>query len=313
MVTKTKNSMPSAWIASSQDRGRKSVKKGRVYLNDDEEFQIELFNPLQNCVLADIKLNGQSISKTGLVLNPGQRFYLDCFVDDKKKFVFKTYDVDDDEESLNAISKNGLLEVFFYNESVVLLNNWQNRFNTNTFYYPYINYHSGSGGYSISHIGSSLGTGVGYGSCTTSISNIVTSSNTSSTNFSSTALFNNVSNTGNVVSRVNEVKGRGLLNKLPPSNSGKSVTTGRVEKGKTSEQKFMSINKDFDKYFISSTVIKILPESTKPLETKDIKRKRDISPVDAVDLIKKLSDLNMSGILTDIEFLAKKEELLSRI
>ena len=120
---------PSAWVVNSKDRGRKSIKKGKVYLQDKEEFVIELFNPLQDCVLADIKLNGKSISQTGLVLNPGQRFYLDCFIDDKKKFIFNTYEVEDTTEVANAIAKNGLLEVFFYKESVVTLENWNNKFN----------------------------------------------------------------------------------------------------------------------------------------------------------------------------------------
>jgi hypothetical protein len=57
---------------------------------------------------------GNSISTSGLVLNPGQRYYLDCFIDDNKKFIFNTYDVDDSNETANATEKNGLLEVFFY-------------------------------------------------------------------------------------------------------------------------------------------------------------------------------------------------------
>ena len=44
---------PSAWVVSSE-KGRKSIKNGKVYLKDKEEFQIELFNPLTDCVLADI-------------------------------------------------------------------------------------------------------------------------------------------------------------------------------------------------------------------------------------------------------------------
>ena len=50
---------PGAWIVNSTDRGRKSVKNGKVYLSDKFEFEIELYNPLQDCVLADIKLNGK--------------------------------------------------------------------------------------------------------------------------------------------------------------------------------------------------------------------------------------------------------------
>jgi hypothetical protein len=129
---------PGAWVVNSKDRGRKSIKNGKVYLTDSEEFEIELFNPLTECILADIKLNGQSISKTGLVLKPGQRFYLDCFIDDNKKFIFSTYEVEQTLESLTAINNNGKLEVYFYKESVVSINNWKDRFNTVIIerYYP---------------------------------------------------------------------------------------------------------------------------------------------------------------------------------
>ena len=122
------NSKPGAWIVSPQDKGRKQIKSGKVFLKDKEEFEIELFNPLTVSVLADIKLNGQSISKTGLVVKPGQRVYLDCFIDDKKKFVFSTYEIDGGLESLDATENNGLLEVFFYKEDVITLDNWKSKF-----------------------------------------------------------------------------------------------------------------------------------------------------------------------------------------
>lgn len=123
---KPTSSKPGAWVVNSSDRGRKSIKNDKVYLNDKEEFKIELYNPLQKCVLADIKLNGSSISTSGLVLNPGQRYYLDCFIEDKKKFIFSTYDVDNNDETSEAIAKNGLLEVYFYEETVYNINNWGN-------------------------------------------------------------------------------------------------------------------------------------------------------------------------------------------
>ena len=118
-IAKTSKKTPNAWVVSSKDRGRKSIKNENVFLKDNEEFQIELFNPLKNNVLAKINLNGNPISKAGLVIRPGERIYLDCFLDDNKKFVFKTYDIENSEESLEATEKNGLLEVFFYKESIV--------------------------------------------------------------------------------------------------------------------------------------------------------------------------------------------------
>jgi hypothetical protein len=141
--------MPGAWVVSPKDRGRKSIKldtqsstttKGKVYLTDGEEFQIELYNPMAQCVLADIKLNGNPISKSGLVLRPGERFYLDCFIDDKKKFVFGTYEVEDTEESAEATASNGMLEVFFYKESVINVKDWRRKFEkviVERHYYPY--------------------------------------------------------------------------------------------------------------------------------------------------------------------------------
>ncbi|NBP57939.1 hypothetical protein EBU71_15645, partial [bacterium] len=120
--------LPGAWIVSPKDRGRKSIKGDKIYLDNGQEFEIEIFNPLKESVLADIRLNGNSICKTGLVVKPGQRIYLDCFVDDKKKFIFQTYQVDDTQESLDAIADNGLMEVFFYKEQAVTLQNWNDRF-----------------------------------------------------------------------------------------------------------------------------------------------------------------------------------------
>jgi hypothetical protein len=70
------NQKPGAWIVDPEDKGRKSIKSGKCFLKNNSYFEIELFNPLSVSVLSDIKLNGQSISKTGLVVKPGQRVYM---------------------------------------------------------------------------------------------------------------------------------------------------------------------------------------------------------------------------------------------
>jgi hypothetical protein len=76
---------------------------------------------------------------------------------------------------------------------------------------------------------------------------------------------------------------------------------------------------DFEKHYISSTIIQILPESRKPVETKDIfnKKTEEINVKkesdEVIELIKKLADLHSAGILTDEEFSEKKSELLSKI
>ena len=293
------NSKPNAWIVTPNDKGRKSIKSGKVFLEDKEEFEIELFNPLTVSVLADIKLNGQSISKTGLVVKPGQRVYLDCFIDDKKKFKFSTYEIENSGEALDATQNNGLLEVFFYKEDVITLDNWKSKFDRIIVekYYPY-NPYPWHNPYTVWYGTTSPTIG---GSCvTTNLTNgIIGTTTTSNAYYSS----NNVSNTSNSVNLSN-------LN-IAGSNMN-SIETGRVEKGEKSKQKFTEVDMDFEKHYIASTIIQILPESRKPAEVKDVKKVKQESN-DVVELIKKLADLHSAGILTDEEFSEKKSELLSKI
>jgi hypothetical protein len=304
--TKTK---PSAWIVTPNDKGRKSIKSGKVFLKDKEEFEIELFNPLTVSVLADIKLNGQSISKTGLVVKPGQRVYLDCFIDDKKKFVFSTYEIDGGLESLEATQNNGLLEVFFYKEDVITLDNWQTKFGRIIVekYYPYNPYPW----YNPSRIYCGSGT-ITYGGT------VVTTTGNSFTMDASNGLIGGTTNVYNSSNNINCSYASQV--DLPNLNvagslSTNSIETGRVEKGEKSKQKFTEVDMEFEKHYISSTIIQILPESRKPAEVKQMKTKQSqlISSDEVIELIKKLSDLHSTGILTDEEFSSKKAELLSKI
>jgi hypothetical protein len=49
-----------------------------------------------------------------------------------------------------------------------------------------------------------------------------------------------------------------------------SIETGRVEKGDISNQQFSEIDMEFQKYHISSVMYQLLPESQKPIETKEL-------------------------------------------
>ena len=293
---------PSAWIVTPNDKGRKSIKNGKCFLENNETFEIELFNPLTVSALADIKLNGQSISKTGLVVKPGQRVYLDCFIDDKKKFVFSTYEIENGLESLNATANNGVLEVFFYKEDVITLDNWQRKFDRIIVekHYPY-NPYPWYNPYTV-YYGTTIGTG-GYGN--TNLTNGVIGTTTNSNDYYSSNNLVNCSYT----SDSNVSYGGTTVNNLFSVNN---IETGRVEKGEKSKQKFTEVEMDFEKNYISSTIIQILPESRKPAEVKDVKKVKQESN-DVIELIKKLADLHSTGILTDDEFSEKKAELLSKI
>ena len=298
---------PSAWVVAPKDRGRKSVKfdtksdtetKGKVYLNDGEEFQIELHNPLTECALADIKLNGNSISKGGLVLRPGERFYLDCFIDDKKKFIFSTYEVENTEDSVESIVKNGLLEVFFYKESAKSIDRSRlNRVIVERHYYPYQTnpYWQTTPWYTTPNVYCSNGNNIiGQTTFTTSGSNATyTSNSVNLTNLNLTS--------GSFDSRTTPI-------------DSTNIETGRVEKGAESSQKFDEVDMDFDNFYISSTVLELLPESRRPIETKELKEKPEQNKqIDVIEMIKKLAELRDAGILTEDEFSEKKSELLGRI
>jgi hypothetical protein len=279
-MKKLKNEiLPGAWIVNPKDKGRRKIKKGNVYLQNGDYFEIELYNPLKKSILADIRLNGESISEGGLVLRPGERNYLDCFIDDKRKFKFETYKVDNSDETKEAISDNGLLEVFFYKEDVIQFDNWRNYFRQSVIreYYPIYIERQPYWYYDPLKPNIWYGTNTGYntnGTITTT--NVSYSTNTNS--FSS-----------NLSSNLNQIE------------------TGRVERGESSNQKFHQVDINFEKNYIHSLIYKILPESQMP---KELEKKKSNNET---DLLYKLSELKDAGILTEKEFTEKKKEILSRI
>jgi hypothetical protein len=115
MYYQTKTGTPCAYI--TKDRKRLKQNGQNVYLKNGDEFELELFNPLSNTVLAKIKLDGSYISGGGIVLKPGQRVFLERYLDDPRKFKFETYEVDGtSNEVLDAIAGNGDVVIDFFDE-----------------------------------------------------------------------------------------------------------------------------------------------------------------------------------------------------
>lgn len=94
----------------------KAHNGNKVYLKNGDEFQIEMFNPNTFTYGVKIKINGEYISASKLVLYPGQRLKLDRYLDENKKFVFTTYEVEDTKAVSEAILNNGFIELEFYKE-----------------------------------------------------------------------------------------------------------------------------------------------------------------------------------------------------
>lgn len=131
---------PSAFITVKKQRLRQDGKS--VYMKDQTEFEIELYNPTKNKVLAKIEMNGQSISNSGIILKPGQRVFLERFLDNDKKFLFETYEVNNTKEVKEAIQNNGKVTVKFHREDGTPI---FRGFNTGTIY-------NGSSGFGWSEI-----------------------------------------------------------------------------------------------------------------------------------------------------------------
>jgi len=86
-------------------------------MKDQTEFEIELYNPTKEKIMAMIEMNGTPISGSGIILKPGQRVFLERFLDEEKKFLYETYVVDNNKETKDAIVDNGKVTVKFYKES----------------------------------------------------------------------------------------------------------------------------------------------------------------------------------------------------
>jgi hypothetical protein len=275
-----------------------------VYLDNGREFQLEVFNPTTSKILAKIKINGNYISNTGLVLKPGQRVFLERYLDEAKKFKFETYNVESTPETQAAIANNGMVEVEFYKEYVTPISTCTYTYippiwNNNVFY---------CGGTTGNPIGGSFTTTLGYGSSITCGSTDVniggastyTSTLGSVTNTSSIgqASFNasnaSTSSLGSLqggnsqktdaFSSLHRAKSVGKKEKsslefdesLMDSYSRKIAATetketGRVESGSHSNQSFVTDYATYNSWASNRVTWKILPLSQKPLEASDIK------------------------------------------
>jgi hypothetical protein len=221
---------------------------GFLFLNDKENFEIELFNPHSKKVLAKIYLNGKLISQSGIVLRPGERVFLDRFIDENCKFEFSTYQVQNTNEAQNAIRDNGFVKVEFYHEYEVL---------------PYNPY---PGNIWIGNSGTGIGTG-GWGGTYYSGQNIGTTFTTNDSNnlsFGGTTLTNSCYFSSDI---------SGSLGPQGPvgNTRSKSIETGTVEKGGTSQQSFEYVNASFNSFCTEKFEFQILPVSSKPVEMNSIR------------------------------------------
>ena len=236
-----------------------------VYLNDGDEFQIKLFNPYQERIGVELSINGNDLGNM-IIIEPGQTVWLERFLKESRKFLFKTYEVENGNSDVEkAIKNNGLIEFRFYKENdepyTVMINNYPSSttltninqifdFTTsltgNTSYYDDVN---------------------NYNLLTSSVSTINTSYCGANSNTKYIVGSLNLNKFGSKCYSSNRVKDDG--GRTTKCRSTKE--TGRVEKGGCSTQTFTT--KEFRNPIIfDSTSILILPESEKPYTKGDLQK-----------------------------------------
>ena len=244
---------PTAHI--TKKKSRLKVYNGHlVFLNDKDNFEFELHNPKQKSVLVKIKLNGEYISTSGVVLRPGQRVFLERFLDSNNKFEFSTYKVKDTSENRSAIDLNGDVLVEFYDEQEI-----SNNFliSNRTMYGSGIVYGSRTNDY-IPKFGTTISTTGGVYNTTTTTYSTSNATFTSSVEPTTSRSKFDVSST--------------LLRSSKPSKKGKSIETGRVEKGEESNQNFTNSYEQFNCHTSHTIKFKIQPLSTKNVSVEEIRQ-----------------------------------------
>lgn len=224
-----------------------------VYLNNNTEFQIQIFNPYSYVIGVSFEFNDNAnFNRQLLVIKPGERIWLDRYLDNESKLLFSTYEVNNTNEVKEAIKNNGKLVIKFYKERII---DWYNNYiyavdnNYNNNYDSYYNNERNLFSTSVASYTATLGSSI----------NSITSSTAplTSATYSSTSTIDG----GNVKIGTNS--------KL----KSKSIETGRIEKGSHSNQNFNYVNKDFESLAFKTEIIQLLPMSQKHVTSNDLYRK----------------------------------------
>lgn len=253
-----KSSVPSATVVSRNPK-TSSLDEMKLYegkyffLENGQEFQLRLFNPLSETIAARISFNGAP-SASKLIIRPGEDITIDRFLDNDKKMLFETYDVNaNNKAAMDAIVRNGLLSVEFFKEQPIFNTysgtisvgntEWDNsiwRPNTTT---GTVNFNGYQSTYTMntSHdiSGNNIG-GVNYdapinmASMDTLENSCETSGMYNGVPLSDTKAFHSFDPFGDMAKELNLEDDK--------------METGRIEEGEKSDQQFQSVYKNFSAY-----------------------------------------------------------------
>lgn len=226
-----------------------------VYMNNGSEFQIQIFNPYTYSISASISINGVDMPNQ-LVIKPGQRIWLERYLNEARKFLFETYEVNGESKQVeNAIKHNGVIEIKFYkekNQNNIYIASASIPSTTWTYFNDCLNVPTdvSSNTYSSNALTATLGADNNLSMSSAKLcSSFVANDVSDSIKYTSTKSASNRSMT-----------------------KSKSIETGRIEKGNYSNQKFQTVYNDFEYFPFSTESIHILPQSVKPVYANDLKK-----------------------------------------
>lgn len=241
-----------------------------VYMDNNSEFQIQIFNPYTYTIGAVISIDNKSLGNT-LIIKPGERIWLERYLSEARKFLFSTYEVSGtNSEVKKAIEKNGEIEIKFYKEKEKMyIPSSITYINSNPWFQPLKYdvtqplkyevtcdaatnlYNSNISADLSSHVSKGLGNVETFGfadDCSLELSSVK-----GTRSMSKTTLNNFKSQAKNISCKVDN-----------------KIETGRVEKGSHSDQQFYTMDIDFEYFPFSTEIIKILPTSQKPVYKNDL-------------------------------------------
>jgi len=279
--TRMQESMPSAIILAKNPRTSsldelRTYQGNTLYLNNGDEFQIRLFNPLKQRIGVQIGINGD-LSQGLLVLNPGEDVTLDRFLDDKSKMLYETYTIDgNNQAAVNAAIDNGIVNVNFYNEKKVIRPNVKLKSASR-----------GIGGQQVNCTGSSTGTVTLDGTfntfTTTNCNSRLYDDGTYST-LGNVAGMGSTLTSGNNVYFSQDISSPGVpfaesdLSFISDPSPEVLKETGRIEKGDESIQNFNEVNVVFETFSFYEITYFLKPTSERNSTTVTETKVRDYCP-----------------------------------
>jgi hypothetical protein len=238
MKAKSMLIVPAAFIGTNKNR-LKIYDDQFVFLENGQEFQFEIKNPTKEVIGVNIWINGVISSSSKLVLKPGESTWLDRYLDDAKKYVFETYEVEGSNENKKAIEDNGKIRFEFFKEQAkrdLLFGN------TGTVTYT------------------------DYPTTFTNTGGIHWTDNTSTLDISNINYYN--SDIPTMDSSILRDSVQCSANAQPPK-----VETGRIGEGDNSNQSFQNVYYNFEYTAFETVEYQILPVSQKNVVTADEVRK----------------------------------------